>query len=228
MAVKMTGKTVIFDMDGIIFDSERQILDCWEKVGEKYHFSGIREACIECIGTNREKTKEIICSYYGEDFAYDKYAGEASHLFHETVKKQGLPVKKGVKELLSYLKEEKIPVGLASSTRLAVVEEELKQAGLYDYFQVVVGGDQLKRSKPSPDIYLMACEMMKTAPQDAYAVEDSYNGIRAAYSAGMMPVMVPDILPATQEMREKSVVVLDDLLQVKEYFQKERQTDGNT
>lgn len=226
--MRMKEKAVIFDMDGIIFDSERQILDCWEKVGEKYHFSGIREACIACIGTNREKTKEIICGYYGETFAYEKYAKEASALFHELIDKYGLPVKKGVKELLSYLKEEKIPVGLASSTRLAVVEEELKQAGLYDYFQIVVGGDQLKKSKPNPDIYLMACEMMKTEPQNAYAVEDSYNGIRAAYSAGMMPVMVPDILPATDEMRKMSVIVLEDLLQVQKYFQQERRKDGNT
>lgn len=123
-----------------------------------------------------------------------------------------------MRELLQYLKEEKIPVGLASSTRLAAVEEELKQAGLYDYFRVVVGGDQLKRSKPEPDIYLMACEKMGISPENAYAVEDSYNGIRAAYSAGMMPIMVPDLLPATEEMREKSIAVFDDLLQVKRFF----------
>lgn len=123
-----------------------------------------------------------------------------------------------MRELLQYLKEEKIPVGLASSTRLAAVEEELKQAGLYDYFRVVVGGDQLKRSKPEPDIYLMACEKMGISPENAYAVEDSYNGIRAAYSAGMMPIMVPDLLPATEEMREKSIAVFDDLLQVKRFL----------
>ena len=108
------------------------------------------------------------------------------------------------------------------STRLAVVEEELKQAGLYDYFQVVVGGDQLKRSKPHPDIYLMACEKMKVQPKDAYAIEDSYNGIRAAYSAGMIPVMVPDILPATEEMQKMSAIVLKNLLQAEEYFRQER------
>ena len=124
-------------------------------------------------------------------------------------------------EIEQYLKENEIPVGLASSTRLAVVEEELRQAGLYDYFQVVVGGDQLKRSKPEPDIYLMTCEIMGAVPECAYAVEDSHNGIRAAYSAGMMPIMVPDLLPATEEMYAKSAAVFDDLLQVMQYF-KER------
>ena len=224
----MTGKAVIFDMDGVIFDSERMVLDCWEKVGEKYHLSDIREVLTECIGTNKERTKEIIYEHYGESFAYDKLAKEASLLYHDAVKADGLPVKKGVRELLEYLKQNEISVGLASSTRLAVVEEELKQAGLYDYFLVVVGGDQLKRSKPNPDIYLMTCEKMKVLPKDAYAIEDSYNGIRAAHSAGMMPVMVPDILPATVEMQKMSVIVLENLLQVEDYFRQERQTDGNT
>ena len=218
----MTGKAVIFDMDGVIFDSERLVLDCWEKVGEKYHLANIREVFIECIGTNKEKTKEIVHKHYGDSFAYDKFAKEASLIFHDVVKSDGLPVKNGVRELLEYLKQNEIPVGLASSTRLAVVEEELKQAGLYEYFQVVVGGDQLKRSKPHPDIYLMACEKMKALPKDAYAIEDSYNGIRAAYGAGMMPVMVPDILPATEEMQKMSVIVLENLLQVEEFFRQGR------
>ena len=95
---------------------------------------------------------------------------------------------------------------------------ELKQAGLYDYFQVVMGGDQLKRSKPDPDIYLMTCERLGVAPEEAYAIEDSYNGIRSSYSAGMRPIMVPDLLPATEEMKEKSVAVLKDLLQVKDFL----------
>lgn len=219
MAVK--NKAVIFDMDGIIFDSERLILDCWEKVGERHQFANIREVCIDCIGTNRVKTKEIVCGYYGEAFPYDEYSKEATALFREYVQANGLPVKKGVKELLQYLQAEGIPIGLASSTRLAVVEEELRDAGLYDYFQVVMGGDQLKRSKPEPDIYLLTCEKMGILPECAYAIEDSYNGIRAAYRAGMMPIMVPDILQADDEMHKKCVAVLQDLLQVKRYFQEE-------
>ena len=139
-------------------------------------------------------------------------------LFHEYVEKNGLPVKKGVRELLQYLSVLSVPVGVASSTRLAVVEEELRQAGLYDYFQIVMGGDQLKRSKPEPDIYLMTCEKMGVQPRNAYAVEDSHNGIRSAYRAGMMPVMVPDLLPATEEMKEMSIAVFDDLLEVRDYF----------
>lgn len=211
-------RAVIFDMDGVIFDSERLILDCWEQVAEKYHFTNIREVCIDCIGTNKVRTKEIVCAYYGESFPYDEYSKEVSGLFREYIQTKGLPVKRGVEELLQYLQDKRIPIGLASSTRLAVVEEELCQAGLYDYFQVVMGGDQLKRSKPEPDIYLLTCEKMGVLPERVYAIEDSYNGIRSAYSAGMMPIMVPDILQADEEMKEKSIAVLEDLFQVKYYF----------
>ena len=194
------------------------MLDCWEKVAEKYHFANIREVCIDCIGTNSVKTKEIVCAYYGESFPYEEYRKEVSGLFSEYIHTKGMPIKKGARELLEYLRDKRIPIGLASSTRLTVVEEELRQAGLYDYFQVVMGGDQLKRSKPEPDIYLLTCEKMGILPECAYAIEDSYNGIRSAYRAGMMPIMVPDILQADDEMKEKSIAVLQDLFQVKQYF----------
>lgn len=212
------GKAVIFDMDGIIFDSERLVLECWERLAEEYRLENMHEAYLPCIGTNDMRTREIMMAYYGADFPYDRFRKESSIMFHEIVDREGLPVKKGARELLEFLETHRIPVGLASSTRLAVVTEELKQAGLYDFFHAVTGGDQLERSKPEPDIYLMACKKLGVRPEDTYAVEDSYNGIRASYSAGMMPVMVPDLLPPTEETRRKSVIVLEDLLQVREWF----------
>lgn len=211
---------VIFDMDGVIFDSERLVLECWEKIGKKYNLEGMREAFLPCIGTNSERTKEIVLDYYGSDFPYEQFKKESSEYYHEVVERSGLPLKKGVREILCFLREKEVMLGLASSTRLAVVTQELAQAGLYDYFQVVMGGDQLKKSKPEPDIYLMTCEKMRITPEIVYAVEDSYNGIRAAYSAGMKPIMVPDMLPATDEMRQKSIAVLDDLLAVRDFFEK--------
>ena len=212
------GGAVIFDMDGVIFDSERLVLECWEKIGAAYHLEGMREAFLPCIGTNDVKTREIVLERYGADFPYDEFRRESSLLYHGIVDQGGLPVKTGVRELLTYLKEHEIPIAVASSTRLEVVTQELKQAGLYEYFSVVMGGDQLKRSKPEPDIYLITCEKLGVHPADAYAIEDSYNGIRSAYSAGMKPIMVPDMLPPTEEMRQKSVIVLDNLLQVKDWF----------
>lgn len=215
------GIAVVFDMDGVIFDSERLVLECWEKVGEKYHLEGMREAFLPCIGTNDVRTREIVLERYGADFPYDEFRRESSLLYHSIVDQGGLPVKTGVRELLSYLAENDIPIAVASSTRLEVVTQELKQAGLYESFRVVMGGDQLKRSKPDPDIYLMTCKKLDIEPACAYAIEDSYNGIRSAFAAGMKPIMVPDMLPPTDEMRDKSVVVLENLLQVKDWFVKQ-------
>lgn len=214
-----TNFSVIFDMDGTIFDTERLVLDCWERVGEKHGIPDIREVFMRCIGTNKVRTQEIVYEHYGEDFPFEKFSEESSVLFHEITEKAGIPVKKGAEELLEYLSKNGVMLGLASSTRLAAVTQELQAAGLYDYFQVVVGGDLLKNSKPAPDIYLMTCERMGVLPENTYAIEDSYNGIRAAHSAGMRPIMVPDMTPATEEMRGLSVAVFADLLQVKEYFE---------
>ena len=212
------GNAVIFDMDGVIFDSERLVLECWEKTGARYHLEGMREAFLPCIGTNDVRTREIVLERYGADFPYDEFRRESSLLYHGIVDQGGLPVKLGVRELLSYLTENDVPIAVASSTRLEVVTQELKQAGLFESFHVVMGGDQLKRSKPEPDIYLMTCKKLNIDPACAYAIEDSYNGIRSAFAAGMKPIMVPDMLPPTEEMRDKSVVVLENLLQVKDWF----------
>lgn len=222
----MDKKAIIFDMDGVIFDSEKIVFHCWEKAGKRYGLSNIWETYVKVIGVNTAETKAIVLEAYGEDFDYEKFSAEASMLFYETADKAGLPVKKGVRELLSYLKEKQIPLGLASSTEQVIVEAELKQAGLFHFFSVIVGGDLLKRSKPEPDIYLMACEKMGVEPRDAYAIEDSHNGIRSAYAAGMSPIMVPDMLEATEEMRQKSIVVLEDLLQVKDWFEALEEKDG--
>ena len=141
-----------------------------------------------------------------------------SDLFHKRYGDGRLPVKAGVREILSWIKEHGIKIALASSTRRAIVEAELKAAGLYDYFDKVICGDMVEKSKPAPDIFLKACNELGVRPCDAYAIEDSYNGVRSAQSAGLKCIMVPDLVPATDEMRELAERVLPDLMAVVEYF----------
>ncbi len=213
----MKPEAVIFDMDGVIFDSERIYLECCIAVGKKYDMKNVEEVCHRCIGTTTAMTRQILVDAYGEDFPVDRYTKDTSGLFWERYHAEGqLPVKEGVRELLKCLRDQKIPLALASSTRTEVVQRQLKDAGLLEFFAKVVGGDQVTRSKPEPDVFLKAAEVMEIQPGKCLVIEDSYNGVRAAVAAGMTPVMVPDLLPPTEEMKEKAWKILPSLTAVRE------------
>lgn len=211
---------VVFDMDGVIFDSERAVMACWLEIADKYGIENIEKPYFACTGTTMQRTREIMLETYGEDFPYDTYAKEASLRYHEKYDGGRLPMKPGVVELLRYLKEEGKKIALASSTRRQTVMNQLRDAKILDYFDAVICGDMVTRSKPAPDIFLKACEELGVAPERAYAVEDSYNGIRSAYAGGLRPVMVPDLLPANEEMEELAEVILPSLLAVREYLRR--------
>lgn len=214
------SKYIIFDMDGVIFDSEQLVLQCWSDIAKIHNIEGITEVFRKCIGTNRDATRKIIMNYYGKNFPYDKFREMAGKLFQEHVENNGMPMKHGVVELLQYLKKSDFKIGLASSTRKVVVEEELEMTGILQYFDVVIGGDMVQKSKPEPDIFLKCCSELGGNPATTIVVEDSFNGIRAASSAQMIPVMVPDMLKPDQEMREKAECIQDSLTEVMEWIQK--------
>ena len=185
--------TVIFDMDGVIFDSEILVLQAWKEVAERHGIAGVEAACHECLGTNSVVSKGI---------------------FLTTLAK-----KPGVEELLKYLKMRGFKIGLASSTREVLVRSEISDGGLLGYFDQIVGGDMVERSKPEPDIFLEACRRLGTRPENCYVIEDSHNGIRAAYAAGMHPIMVPDLMEVTEEMKSLAEEILGSLCAVQEFLQ---------
>lgn len=209
---------VIFDMDGVIFDSEKCVIECWKEIAQKYSIVNVEDACMECLGVNRQETKEKWLVRYGQDFPYDDYKSEMSSLYHSRYSQGRLPLKKGVKELLEALKMHQIPTAIASSTRTDLVNREIEDAGLLPYFEYIVGGDMVTRSKPAPDIFLKACELLHVDAKDAYVIEDSYNGVRAAALAGAKAIMVPDLLPANEEMDRLCVAIFPSLFEVKEFI----------
>lgn len=209
---------VVFDMDGVIFDSERAVLECWLELADKYAIPNIMEPYLACTGTTMARTREIMMETYGPDFPYDEYAAEASAMFHERYDGGRLPMKRGVREILEYLKSHGKRIALASSTRRETVVNQLRDAKILEYFDEVVTGDMVERSKPEPDIFLLACEKVGVAPTRAFAIEDSYNGIRAAHSGKLRPIMVPDLRPADAEMKELAEAVLEDLEAVLAYL----------
>lgn len=212
-------KAVIFDMDGVIFDSERAVHALWREMAEKYGFCDVDTPYFKSIGTNKDATRKIFLDFYGEDFPYDEYKKEQSQNYHSRYDGGRLPLKTGVFELLEYLKSIGCFTAVASSTRSEVVKNQIEAAGLAKYFDRIIGGDMVAKSKPEPDIFLKAVE--GGVFEAIYVIEDSYNGIRAAKAAGMYPIMVPDMIPPDDEMREKARVILPDLTSVLHFFRGE-------
>ena len=194
------GSAVIFDMDGVLFDSERIVRIQWKRAAEEYHLSGIESVVQECTGRSVQDTWDILKKRYGADFPAQEFRQRCSTLFHEAVDATGLPLMPYAKEILDYLKARQYRIALASSTRTQTVTHELMDAGLYEYFETVTCGDMVAHSKPAPDIYLMACSSLGLEPHKCAAVEDSPNGIRSAHDAGMKAIMVPDKIPCSAEI----------------------------
>lgn len=202
---------VVFDMDGILFDTERLCRDCWIALSKEFEIPNMEEVYALCIGVNVQATRQIVYDNYGKDFPFEEYDRRASVMYNEYIAEHGVPVKEGVRETLEALAKAGAKIAVASSTRREKVLRLLASAGIDRYFTAVVGGDTVTHSKPDPEIFLTACKALSVAPEEAIAVEDSHNGIRAAHAAGMLAVMVPDLLPVTEEMRKLSAYVAADM-----------------
>lgn len=214
----MTDFAVIFDMDGVLFDTESLVLSCWLEAGIPLGLTNIPDVFSRCIGCNKTLTYDILLNAYGKDFPKEAFDARVHELYLSHVASDGIPVKKGVFEILSFLQEQHIPIALGSSTRIENVTWELKATGLWDFFSAVIGGDLVKHSKPAPDVFLAAAEKLSFLPENCYVIEDSYNGIRAAFAAGMHPLMVPDLLPPNDEIRNLAERVFPSLLELKSFF----------
>ena len=209
---------VIFDMDGVIFDTERLLIECWIPVAEAHGVEDIEGTLKNCIGLKEPAAERGFRNRYGEDFPLAEYQEEVRAIFRKRVEEEGLPEKAGAREILADLAEKNVPMALASSTRAEVVTRELANAGLLPYFRVVIGGDQIRAGKPAPDIFLAAAARLGMEVDACFVIEDSFNGIRAAAAAGMTPLMVPDQLQPDEEIRALAHEVFDDLKEVQKYL----------
>ena len=190
---------VVFDMDGVLLDSETICDICWNAYADEIGLKQSNEACNACRGCNTADAKVILKQFYGDSFDADGFFNGWYKKFYEYEAEHGLPLKPYANEILSYLKL-RYHLALASSTPRAAVERQLRRAGLLDFFEKTVCGDELVHSKPAPDIYLMACQALSIPPAQCAAVEDSPNGIRSAHTAGLSCIMVPDKIPCDEEI----------------------------
>ncbi|MBO6141726.1 MAG: HAD family phosphatase [Ruminococcus sp.] len=213
----MSGFSVVFDMDGVIFDTETVGLRAWVAVGERHSLENVEHYARECIGRSTKDTMAILRAAY-KDVDIEHLRAECTYEFKRIIAAEGLTLKKGVKELLEWLKENGIKTAIASSTEINGVKGHLRMAGIEEYFEKIIGGDMVTHSKPEPEIYLKACEQLGEKPENTYAIEDSNNGIISAFRAGMHPLLVPDIVENTPEVRQMAEREFKDLLEVRDFL----------
>lgn len=214
MQAKYPIRGVVFDMDGLLLDTERLTFALCSKAAKQMGFSLDMELFKQTIGLRSADTRKIYEKTFGAGFDYARLREQNLAWFWEYVEKNGAPVKQGVFELLSFLRDNEISSAVATSTSRQTTEKLLEKAGISVYVDTVVCGDMIEHGKPAPDIFLKAAELLKLPPRECIGLEDSYNGIRAVHSAGMLPVMVPDLLPPSKEILPLLYAQVQDLSQV--------------
>lgn len=207
-------KGVIFDMDGLMFDTERMWDTLWAPCCERLHLPmPTEEFNAGGRGLAGENLKRHIAAYYPQ-IDPQKMLDEVWKLADE-VFLQGVPCKPGLRELLAYLEQEGIPRIVASSSPRNIVALNLQTTGTARYFHDIVCGYDVQASKPDPAIFLEAARRLRLAPQDCLVLEDSFNGVRAGHAAGAVTVMVPDLAQPDDEIRRLYTRCCRDLFEVK-------------
>ena len=214
--INRTFKAAIFDMDGLILDSERTVLSCWEKIGEKYGFKDIVSYGISVIGKNKKATIDEFERIYGEPG--DRYERELREIYNGLAQKGEVPLKPHTLELLESMKNAGMKIAIASSSTREEVTTQMEMLGALKFFDTCVCGDQVTKSKPDPEIFLLACEALGVKPEEAVGLEDSFNGVRACKASGLYTIMVPDIIRPDDEMKGLADVILPSLKDVQAFL----------
>lgn len=191
---------LVFDMDGLIFNSERVVQRSWEWSGAILGYENFGSHIYNTIGFNVKRREEYFRKHVCEDFPMDKFTLLTRERYHEIINEEGLEKKLGVEELLKYAVSEGYRVGLATSSRREHASALMEKHGLLHYFDGAVYGDMVTSGKPSPEIYIKACREIGIAPENGLALEDAPAGIRSAVAAGMRAIMVPDLVEPDEKV----------------------------
>lgn len=193
-------QAVLFDMDGLMFDTERLWGTFWAPALAEFGLP-YREGLAQAArGTAGETLRGVLHSYYGPDCPAEAILDRFHQLAVETFRKP-VPKKPGLDELLAWLDEKGVPMAVVSSSSEAVIRRNLDNWGLGRYFKAVVAGEMVGHSKPDPEAFLLGAAKLGAEPARCLVLEDSHNGVRAGAAGGFVTVMVPDLMPVTDEMR---------------------------
>lgn len=194
----MKCKGAIFDMDGLLFDTERVYQETWNEIAEEKGIELGKSFLYDISGTNGSRMCNVIEKYY--------QAEDGTAIMEACMKRVGeklsvqVPEKNGVRKILQSFKEKGVPLAVASSSNRQLIEANLAKTGIRPYFDVIVSGKDVAHGKPAPDIFLLAAEKLGCRPEECYVFEDSENGIKAGFAAGCKTVMIPDLIEPGSEI----------------------------
>lgn len=205
---------VIFDMDGLMTDTERLYIDLWCQILREQGMEEHREVVTRCIGMDHSKMRSYIKDTLGEKFDYLSVLGEVGKRSERYCQEHGIPVKPGLYELLDDLDAQKIPYAVATSSRGEGARSKLQKIGVLSRLQGLVTGDMVEKGKPNPEIFIRAAQALQLPTSKCLVLEDSPHGILAAHRAGCLPMMIPDLWQPDSEVKSMLYALGNSLLDV--------------
>jgi len=215
MALPHRPSAVIFDMDGLLFDTEALWQEALLSAAAEAGHAIPAEVFNKSIGVRRSQCRALFLSHFGEDFRFDDFHADWRRHYW-LIAESKLPLKPGVPELLDCLDQRRLPRAIATSSSRTTVEHHLTSHSMMDRFDAIICRGDYENGKPAPDPFLKAAERLRVEPRLCLALEDSHIGVRSASAAGMMTAMVPDLLEPTQDICTLCVLVARDLHEVRD------------
>lgn len=210
---------VIFDMDGVIYDTEAFYLKHWIQVFSEYGYEMTKAIYINAMGRGRKKVKEYFKSVFGEDLPIEEMYVKKDKLLFDAIRNKEVPLKPGALEFLSYLKNNNIKTALATSAKRERLDIQLEDSPIVQYFDAIVCGDDVVNSKPDPEIFLKAAEKIGAKIEKCIVIEDSEAGIKAAHDGKMTAFHVEDLKEADDSIKENANILFKNLKEIQDYLE---------
>jgi len=215
---RVMPRAIIFDMDGLLLDTEVLAAQAWDEAAAAQGVSFDRALALSLVGRNFRDCIELVRAHCGSDYPCDAVLGGWHAAYDAVVEREGVRVKAGARELLAWVSMQDLPCAVATSTRAARARAKLGDAGLLDALDALVGGDEVARGKPAPNIYIEAARRLHALPTHCFVLEDSEPGVRGALAAGMTAILVPDIAPPSAALLALRPHVAASLHEVHEHL----------